>query len=208
MVAKEDKVEDAAKSSLVITSTIYTKGDAGAWEKHDPDADEDVILGEEVKITFDSSASILPIHIQSCTAQNAKTGATKTLDLVSTDCFQTGTLALATINPQEGATACTDVCSTELLFNQFAFVSGAAANPTLIFHLECDIAVGEADCQSRKRRDTPEFEKVSFDYSVTADYGDFEVDELEDGIVVALENAESSTCAITTGLAGLAFLMV
>ena len=79
-----------------------------------------------------------------------------------------------------------------------------AANPTLLFHLECQIAVGAADCQGRRKRrqvNNLQNETVSFDFVVNAENA--ALDELDGGIVVALENAESTGVTAAATFAGI-----
>ena len=106
----------------------------------------------------------------------------------------TESATLEDINPQEGTTACIgDVCQTELTFNQFAFVdedSSDLSNPSLLFHMVCEIQLGAADC-NRNRRSNPQKPEqlVSFELNVN---GTGEVNKLDNGVLVVLKSLESS----------------
>ena len=214
-----DSVEDPKKvqdptdaGELEITTTVFTQGSSGTYAELAENTD--VILGQGVKVAFFSSFDFLNIHVQNCKATDKATGWTNDIDLVVNDCFKSGSAALTQISPQAGTTTCNAGvdCQTEILFNQFAFVDPTATTttPTLSFHMECEIAVGEAECADgrRRRRQVSEtqVETVSFDYEVNIT--DKPVEELDGGIVVVLESTESSSTTAAVTFAGLIFAML
>ena len=82
----------SAEGSLEISTTISTKGDRGVFTELTKE--RGVTLGELIKVTFTASSRFMPIHIQSCVAQDKATGEEHTVDLIVDDCYQSGSYAL------------------------------------------------------------------------------------------------------------------
>ena len=157
---------------------------------------DNVILGSKVKVTFKSSADTLKIHIGSCVAGDKATSPVNKISLVTADCFQKSTTgALSFIQPTSGGSTCTDVCQTEMVMNQFAFIDPKSTdneNPDLVFHMTCSIEVGDAACSSgsgrRRRQADKDYQMIDVSYSVNGTH--FHIDE---GVVHVLESTSSFT---------------
>ena len=179
------KVNNADISSLTITPSVTVQQSDGSFA----DVSGDVILGSKVKVTFKSSANTQSIHIGNCIAGDKATSPVNKISLVANDCFQSDTTGpLSFIKPTNGGSTCGDVCQTELIMNQFAFVdpsSADAENPDLVFHMTCSIELGEAACTPdgrRRRQADKDYQMIEVSYSVNGTH--FHIDE---GVVHVLE---------------------
>lgn len=175
---------------LGIISTISTKGDSGAWEKLA--LCDDVNLGQEVKITFNSRFKYKDFGIENCVASWGN----RTLAIVSNGFIQTGTDSLSVIDPQVPSRECkvgaycspfvpghfANFCSNELTFKQFA-IGENASNRTFSFHLECEIVDAFIHCPQRRGSGAPGPETIVFDYRVNANNDDVLL-ELDDSIII------------------------
>jgi len=179
------KVEEAAEATAFsVTAAVSIKQPDGSYAPLD-DADT-VMLGEEVKVTFTSSAD-LAIHIATCTGQDAVTTPTNTLALVEDDCFldETSDDALEYVEPTLDVTTVGASGMTAMTMNQFAFIDAKSAsepNPDLVFHMKCKIEIGDAECGGRRRRRQAQNEDdddevfVDVTYAINSTHHDYAVD--------------------------------
>ena len=63
---------------------ISVKGDDGVYAEIA--SDDVVVLGAEMKVTFEVPSSELPIHVENCLAKDKAPGGTSELALVTEDC--------------------------------------------------------------------------------------------------------------------------
>ena len=85
-----------------------------------------------------------------------------------------------------------------MTMNQFAFIDPESTNqnsPDLVFHMKCSIEIGQANCETRRRRQASESTIVDVSYTINGT--EFEID---DGIVHAMEQVSSYTIAVLSPL--------
>ena len=191
------KVEEAAEATAFsVTAAVSIKQPDGSYAPLDED--DKVMLGEEVKVTFTSSAD-LAIHIATCTGQDDATTPTNTLAIVQDDCFltkTTGDAALEYVQPTHVASAVSGV--TAMTMNQFAFIDANSAsepNPDLVFHMKCKIEIGDEECGSRRRRRQANNDFIDVTYEINSTRHNYAVD---DGIVHLVETTSASLANVVS----------
>ena len=215
LVLDDPKKQGTNKVEQADDATIFTVTAAVSIEQADSSFEPlgegvAVMLGEKVKVTFTSSAT-LDIHVASCVAQDDASTPTNTLALVTDDCFlqpADASDALSFVTPTSVATA-PDSGIAEMTMNQFAFIdedseTNSESNPALVFHMMCKIEIGDATCTSDRRRRQAMRDNydgvavIDVTYAIDSSHhevGEFEVDQ---GIVHMVETTSSSIANVTS----------
>merc|ERR1711935_317511 len=146
-ITKVEKAKEA--TTFGVTAAISIKQEDGSFSTLGKGTE--VILGEEVKVTFTSSATVLAIHVAECIAGDAASNPDNTLTLVTGDCFQSSANgALAQVMPTSLAAPSKGLAA--MTMNQFAFVDDDSTNPDLVFHMKCKVEIGPSSCKNRRRQ--------------------------------------------------------
>merc|ERR1711935_70596 len=203
-----EKVEEAEKGTFSITAAISIKEEDGSYSPLVEGTK--VILGEEVKVTFQSSITELAIHVAECIAGDAASEPDNTLSLVTGDCFQSSANgALAKIMPKSLAPPAKGLAA--MTMNQFAFVDDDSSNPELVFHLKCKVELGASNCKNNRRQamtDDGVADMIDVTYAVMKASNHTDKYEIDNGIVVQFVETTSSVVNVVPFVAILATLLL
>merc|ERR1711935_830329 len=204
-----NKVEEAEEAtSFGVTAAISIKQEDGTYSPLVEGSK--VILGEEVKVTFQSSITELAIHVAECIAGDAASEPDNTLSLVTGDCFQSSANgALAKIMPKSLAPPAKGLAA--MTMNQFAFVDDDSSNPELVFHLKCKVELGASNCKNNRRQamtDAGVADMIDVTYAVMKASNHTDKYEIDNGIVVQFVETTSSVVNVVPFVAILATLLL